>query len=97
VKSETVKKLQAGRARKARETGLPCGGRAGYGKRGFGGEIAVMEDIKMYRDQGFTLKEISREMNLIGYPTPARSPHGWTKSTVHAIIKANEPFFSKQK
>jgi len=97
VKSETVKKLQAGRARKARETGLPCGGKRGYGKRDLEGEKAVLYDIKMYRQQGFTLKDISTELNQIGYPTPARSPHGWTKSTVHAIIKANEPFFSEQK
>jgi DNA invertase Pin-like site-specific DNA recombinase len=93
VKTETVKKLQAGRRRVALTTGQPCGGPKAYGKRGVPGEAAVLEDIKMYRASGLTLLEISRLLTQTGYPTPNRSVHGWTKSTVSAVMMKHKSFF----
>ncbi len=93
VKAETVKKLQLARRRKAMETGRPCGGPRAYGHRDIPGEEAVMADILFHRKAGMTFLEISRELNKTGYQTPNNSPHGWTKSTVHAIVAANPKFF----
>jgi len=81
-KAQTVLKLQAGRRKKARETGKPCGGPPQYG--GTPGERAILADIKKLRHQGKTFQEIANEMREIGYPAP-RGGY-WHRSTVWTIL-----------
>jgi DNA invertase Pin-like site-specific DNA recombinase len=81
-KAMTVLKLQAGRRKKARETGRPCGGPKQYGTTA--GERAILTDIKMRRRQGKTFQEIANEMREIGYPAP-RGGY-WHRSTVWTIL-----------
>jgi len=81
-KSMTVMKLQAGRRKKARETGLPCGGPPQYGSTA--GERAILADIKKLRRQGMTFQQIAQEMRKIGYPAP-RGGY-WHRSTVWTIL-----------
>lgn len=85
-KAQTVLKLQAGRRKKARETGMPCGGPKQYGHTP--GQRAILTDIKMRRRQGKTFKEIADELRDTGYPPP-RGKY-WHRSTVWQILTRDQ-------
>jgi len=81
-KAMTVLKLQAGRRKKARETGKPCGGPPQYGSTA--GERAILADIKKLRHQGKTFQGVANAMREIGYPAPGGGY--WHRSTVWTIL-----------
>lgn len=81
-KSQTVLKLQAGRRRKAREQGFPCGGPKPYGVNP--SERAVVDEIFILRSRGKTLMQIRRELEERGFPTPEGN-RVWMTSTIHRI------------
>jgi DNA invertase Pin-like site-specific DNA recombinase len=81
-KSHLVLKLQAGRRRKARETGQPCGGPKPYGQTV--AERAVIADIMLMRKRGDTFLTIGHALNTLGYPTPVGQKY-WTPGSVHRL------------
>lgn len=83
-KAQTVLKLQAGRRKKKREQGFPCGGPKPYGQTQ--AERAVIADIMKMHRQGRTLWEIVKELKDIGYPPPSGGPF-WHRRTVGRIIE----------
>jgi len=85
-KSQTVLKLQAGRRKKARETGVPCGGPVPYGKNP--GELAVIADIWKLRKAGKSMRDIANKMQELGYPAPAGK--NWYGVTVLQILRREE-------
>jgi DNA invertase Pin-like site-specific DNA recombinase len=79
-----TKRLQAGRRKKARETGRPCGGPPPYGQTD--SERAVIADIVRMRNRGQTFLSIARVLRETGFPTPTGKPF-WGTGTVFAIYK----------
>lgn len=93
VKSETVKKLQAGRRRKKELTGKPCGGPVGYGfdtthpdyeKQRRACEIIV--DYHFRRGNSFSLVALWLDRRREEFPPPGKR---WSKSTVATIYHRN--------
>jgi len=82
-KAQIVLKLQAGRRKKARETGAPCGGPKPYGQTE--SERAVIGDIwRFRRTNGWTFRRIAQELRAIGYPAPGgRCWHTGTVGTLY--------------
>jgi len=81
-KSQTVLKLQAGRRKKARETGEPCGGPKPYGQTEQ--EKMVIAEILKLRKLGKSLQSIAHYLAGMGFPAPGGDY--WHKATVHTII-----------
>lgn len=81
-KSQTVLKLQAGRRKKARETGEPCGGPKPYGQTEQ--EKMVIAEILKLRKLGKSLQSIAHYLAGMGFPAPGGDY--WHKATVHNII-----------
>jgi DNA invertase Pin-like site-specific DNA recombinase len=86
-KSQIVLKLQAGRRKKARETGEPCGGIRPYGQTA--SELAVIDQIFSSRKAGFSFREIAKILNDIGFPTPTGMLF-WGSGSVHRIWNQNK-------
>jgi DNA invertase Pin-like site-specific DNA recombinase len=87
-KSQINMKLQAGRRKKARETGKPCGGPAPYGETP--SEKAVVKTIwKLRRHEHRTFLQIANYLTNQGFPTPAKGSY-WPASTVQKIYRREE-------
>jgi len=67
-KAQIVLKLQAGRRKKARDTGVPCGGPKPYGQTP--GEQACLDEIFALKKGGHSFREIASLLNEMGFPTP---------------------------
>jgi DNA invertase Pin-like site-specific DNA recombinase len=85
-KSMLVLKLQAGRRRKARDTGEPCGGPKPYGLTT--SEKAVIADIWKYRQRGCTFRYIAALLQEQGFPAPNSSY--WHSATVYHLFNREE-------
>lgn len=81
-------KLQAGRRKKARETGQPCGGPKPYGQTE--SELAVIADIWKYRKLDWPFLKIAQKLRDVGYPTPAGRGNFWAASTVELLFKREQ-------
>jgi len=82
-KSMIVLKLQAGRRKKARETGKPCGGPKPYGQTA--SEQAVIDFIMDAHNRGKSIGAISRQLREEGFPTPSGG-QWWSPGTIWNII-----------
>jgi DNA invertase Pin-like site-specific DNA recombinase len=82
-KSQIVMKLSAGRRKKARETGKPCGGPQPYGQTE--SERAVIADIVAMRKKKRTFLWIASHLNESGFPAP--SGKYWHSGTVFSIAQ----------
>ncbi len=82
-KAQLVLKLQAGRRKKANETGIPCGGPKAYGATP--SERAVIDEIFFARKHGRIFSRIVKLLEEKGFPTP-NGELVWTLSTVHKIF-----------
>lgn len=94
VKSELCRKLQAGRRRKVRETGRPCGGAVPFGMHADphirARERAIIQVIlRLITVEGYSLSEVARELTKLGYTNPSGGK-GWARSTVSLIYHANK-------
>jgi DNA invertase Pin-like site-specific DNA recombinase len=89
-KAQTVLKLQAGRRKKAREQGFPCGGPKPYGSTV--SERAVISDIMKYRGGAikWTLRKIASKMMELGYPAPGGAGGYWHAAAVLGIVRREE-------
>ncbi len=85
-KSHLVLKLQAGRRKKARDTGEPCGGPKPYGQTA--AERAVIADVMKLRRAGKSFRVIADAMRKVGYPPPGGGY--WHPSSVFGIVKREE-------
>jgi DNA invertase Pin-like site-specific DNA recombinase len=83
-KSQIIAKLQAGRRKKVRETGKPCGGPQPYGQTS--GERAVVDEILVKHKAGRTITQIASFLNSAQRFT---APGGgwWFPMTVKRIIE----------
>lgn len=93
-KSQISLKLQAGRRKKARETGRPCGGPPPYGATS--AERAVIEEIFYARRYKKTFIEITRILNEKGFPTPSGG-RSWAPSTVWEIYFRERKYQERRK
>jgi DNA invertase Pin-like site-specific DNA recombinase len=87
-KAQTVLKLQAGRRKRARETGQPCGGPKPYGQTE--SELAVIADIWKYRKLDWTFLKIACKLRDTGYPAPKGRGNFWAASTVELLFKREQ-------
>lgn len=85
-KAQTVLKLQAGRRKKARETGEPCGGPKPYGQTPQE-KMVISEILKLARD-GKTFLQIAHHLTESGFPTPSGGRY-WHKSVAHLLWRRN--------
>lgn len=82
-KSQIIAKLQAGRRKKARETGAPCGGPKPYGQTE--SERVMIHEIYTLRRRGQTFLSIANSLTERGIPTPDGTGHYWLSSTAYRI------------
>lgn len=91
-KAQICKKLQAGRRRKARETGKPCGGPLPYGNSEDGETNAqenwILDTIVQYVRAGRSLRWIARWFQLHHVPTPKKAER-WSGGIVHNLYRKN--------
>jgi DNA invertase Pin-like site-specific DNA recombinase len=81
-RSVITERLQAGRRKKARDTGVPCGGPKPYGQTP--SELAVIDEVKALRELGLSFRAISGNLSNDGFPTPSGKPY-WTAGSVFRI------------
>lgn len=81
-KAQIVLKLQAGRRRKKRETGKPCGGPPPYGQTD--SEKAVVAEVVHLRKKGFTFDRICFMLKEKGFP-PQKGGYRWYRTCVKNI------------
>lgn len=79
-KAMLTKKLLAGRKRKARETGKPCGGPPAFSDQ------TVIADIQRLRAEGKTFRAIATILSEGGVRPPL-SGRSWSASTVFKIVE----------
>jgi DNA invertase Pin-like site-specific DNA recombinase len=83
-KSQTVRKLQSGRRKKAKETGKPCGGPSRYIERPE--SEAVFALIEVSQDRGDSFKKTADRLNAKKLPTPNGKAF-WTKGSVAHLYR----------
>lgn len=87
-KAQIVLKLQAGRRKKARETGKPCGGPRPYGETL--SEKAVVQTIwKLRHTEKRTFLKIANHLTKQGFPNPMGNPY-WGATTVFNLYRREE-------
>lgn len=87
-RSQINHKLQAGRRRKALETGLPCGG-----PRPFGGKPSEREVVLFVwskRGEGWSYQKIADRLEDKGFPNP-KGGRMWSRFTVRKISERTPP------
>jgi DNA invertase Pin-like site-specific DNA recombinase len=77
-------RLQAGRRKKVRDTGVPCGGPKPYGQTE--SERVMIHEIYTQRKGGQTFLAIAKSLNERGLPTPSGS-HYWQPATVFHLFE----------
>jgi DNA invertase Pin-like site-specific DNA recombinase len=92
-KAQICKKLQAGRRRVARETGVPCGGPKPFGSNEEGEMSAqsnwILDTIVRYRREGQrSYRWIANWLHLYHVPTPQNAKR-WAPGMVHNLFHKN--------
>lgn len=90
-KAQICRKLLAGRRKKVRETGEPCGGPQPYGRnrdeRTREQEMKVIARICQLKEEcNMTFNAVARELNYDKVPTP-RLARGWSRGIVHHLYR----------
>lgn len=83
-RSQINRKLQAGRRRKALETGKPCGGPEPFGKESHQKEALAL--IWRLVQDDFSCQDIADRLVEVGHSNP-RGGKDWSRFTVHKIVK----------
>lgn len=92
-KAQICRKLLAGRRKKSRETGKPCGGPKPYGSNG-DDELRIRENwvldhiVVCIRATRMSLSQVARWLNARAIPTPGNAKQ-WTRGIVHHLYRQN--------
>lgn len=86
-RSQINRKLQAGRRRKAMETGKPCGGPIPFGHTM--SQKDALHIIRQKRADHWSYQEIADHMEELGFSNP-KGGADWSRFTVRLIVKRME-------
>lgn len=93
-KAQICAKLLAGRRRKKKETGQPCGGPLPYGQHVDSvirkQQLEVIDYILLSRRCGAPCSEIARYLTRMGVPTYRAKSAKWSRSTVHYLAEQHK-------